>query len=506
MNSTQIKKHLTVIMMLGVAQLGATSTDNIKAQGGTGFTINNIRNFTFDENTIYLEDGSSVPGILAQGGTGFKVRFRIGNDVNQNVTIGTVEEVDFINTYKGPVTSINPLKVFDVDMLLTSNTYFDDVSLNDINLGDELKISGFIDANSTAIITRVELPDEALTEWKITGYVSNKTMTHFNIDNQLIEIDGTIDNCDSGLVDGEFVEVKATPAVNFFQGTTLVGVTEIECVSEDISTTPGEFIPVVVEGFVEAEDVDLNHVFFMSGQTYRVTGFTTYENGELEDVIVGAKLEVEGELNSTTSEILVNKVKFNEIRFRIDAPVMPTDVTVGSSIQILGQPVLGTPQLDDEDNVLENGLTVERSIEVRGFADEDGNLYATRIRDEGSPGQDEIRVEGKVTHINPPFFEVYGITIDTSTSILIDINGDEVDQATFFAQLSIGVEVEIEEGSVDDMTDIVSGGKIVIDEEDDDDSDEIDQHAKQLNGINYALGVGTVTSPPDLIFQNSFEN
>ncbi len=152
--------------------------------------------------------------------------------------------------------------------------------------------------------------------------------------------------------------------------------------------------------------------------------------------------------------------------------------------------------------ILLTGLIEETQVEVRGFADDAGNLFATRIQDKGSPEIDKVSVEGKVTAVAIPIFEVFGVVVDTSSSILIDINGDEVDQNTFFSQLSVGVEVEIEEATMSFVTDVVSGGSIVIDEEDDDDSDE---PSLKVNSISQALGVGTVTSPPDEIYNSSFE-
>ena len=84
----------------------------VQGQGGTGFTVNNVRNFTVDQNTIIKEDGVIIPGIDGQGGTGFKVRYRV-TDVSPDVTSGILEELDFINTHIGPVTSLDPFKLFN---------------------------------------------------------------------------------------------------------------------------------------------------------------------------------------------------------------------------------------------------------------------------------------------------------------------------------------------------------------------------------------------------------
>lgn len=477
-------------------------TPTIHGQGGTGITINDIRNFQIDQNTIVREDGVVVPAVRGQGGTGFKVRYRIGNDVNPSITNGTLDQVDLINTHKGPVTSLDPFRIFNVDAQITADTFFDDnLAFEDINIGDELKLSGFVDSNSSLLVSRVEADNDPLVEWKLSGYVSGLTATEFNIQNQVVVIGGVVpDNCNTGFNDGVFVEVKATPDAMFMAGSPLTTVTQIECNPEDIVTLPGNVIPVALEGLVDFEDIELNNLFTIAGQQINVTGSTVYINGEVDDIVIGAKVEVEGLMNTTTSIIDALKVKFKEVRFKFEEPVLPADVSIGQSIQLYGRTILTTPQLRDEDGIMGSGLGVETQVEVRGYADSDGNLYATRVRERGNPDPNDVSADGQITAINDPLIEVFGVTVDTSTSVFFDINNLPISAVDFFNQIAVGTEVEVEQAVVNELTNVISGGIIRIDEEDD-----FTFSVTTKAGATEGLGVGTITGLPDLIFADSFE-
>ncbi len=498
----RFKQTLCVMAMTFSLSVSAEKADSlIKGQSEAGLTINNIRNFQLDQNTIIKEDGIVVPVINGQGGTGFKVRYQIGSDVNATVTTGTIEEINLINTHKGPITSLDPFKIFNVDAQITADTFFDDnLVFDDLLVGDELKLSGFVDSNSTLLVSRVEADNEALVEWKLSGYVSNLNGGQFNIQNQVVVIGGVTPNdCGLGLSEGDFVEISAIPDVLFEAGSSLTTVTIIECKPEGIGTLPGDVIPVALEGMVDFEDIELNSLFSIAGQQVNVSGNTIYINGEVDDIVVGAKVEVEGLMNTTTSIIDALKVKFKEVRFKFEEPVLPADVTPGESIQLFGKVILSTPQLRDEDNILGSGLAMETQVEVRGYADSDGNLYATRVRERGNPDPSDVSADGQITALNDPMIEVFGITVDTTNSIFFDINGIPISSVDFFNQIALGTELEIEDASINENTHVISGGIIRIDEDDSNKSMSV------IAGATKALGVGTITNLRDVIFTDSFE-
>ncbi|MCB1583905.1 MAG: DUF5666 domain-containing protein [Marinicella sp.] len=495
-------KTLYLIALILVTSVTLAKDDNtLFGQGGTGIIINSYRNFDISQTTIVKEDGQQIPAIRGQGGTGFKVRFTVGSDVNSTMTGGTLEAIEYINTHKGPVTSLDPFRIFNVDALLTGDTFYDDgLTFDDLVVGEELKISGYVDTNSTLIVSRVERDNDPLTEWKLSGYVANLTATHFNIADQLVET-GTalIDNCVGGLQNGDFVEIKSQPDAGFTSGSTMSSVTKIECVPPGVVGDPGATLPIALEGIVDFEDIEFNNMFSIAEQAVTVDLNTVYINGEVDDIVVGAKVEVEGFIDTTTSEITAIKVKFKEVRFKFEEPVLPGDVVVGESIQLFGRTILNTPQLRDEDGIIGSGLGLETQVEVRGYADSEGNLYATRVRERGNPDAADVNADGQITAIAEPFIEVYGVVVDTSASVFFDINNSPISLSQFFAQIEIGTEVEVEDSSVNEMTNVISAVIVRIDEPDDLDA------PKTLAGFSQGLGIGTVTGLTDLIFKNSFD-
>jgi len=299
-----------------------------------------------------------------------------------------------------------------------------------------------------------------------------------------------------GLQNGDFVEIKATPDMSFTAGSALVTVTDIECQEPGIIVDPGTFIPVALEGIVDMEDIDGSSRFAIAGQLINVDAMTVYINGEIDDIVVGAKVEVEGLMNTTTSEIDAIKVKFKEVRFKFEEPVSPGDVVPGVSIQLFGQVILNTPQLRDEDGIMASGLNSETQVEVRGYRDRDGNLFATRVRERGNPDPSDVGVDGQIIEFIPNGLIVSGVTVDTSGSLFLDQNGTPISAAQFDAMVAVGTEVEIE-GTV--SNDVVTAFITQIDE-DDDVGNTVENHRGTVGGH----GIGTITGG-DLIFSNSFE-
>jgi hypothetical protein len=137
---------------------------------------------------------------------------------------------------------------------------------------------------------------------------------------------------------------------------------------------------------------------------------------------------------------------------------------------------------------------------VRGYADSEGNLYATRVRERGNPDAGDVLADGQITAINDPLIEVFGVTVDTSGSVFFDINNMPISSTEFFNQITLGTEVEVGDATVNEATNVISFGVIVIDE-----ADDINRPNKQKLGATEALGVGTITGVTDVIFADSFE-
>jgi hypothetical protein len=503
MTTTHYKrmKHISSLTFLlaSWASLAAEEPPlSLMAQGGTGYRINDLRSFEVDENTLYFEDGSVITETRAQGGTGYKIRYRIVDPAN-NLRSGTLTELDLINVYKGPVVSLSPLKIFAVDNLITGNTvWIDDLDPGQLQLGDELKISGFVDTASLVLITRAEISED-LTEWKLSGYVEQLNGTNFQLDQQWVAFQPQdVSGCSGPLAEGRFVEVKASPVNNFKLGDPLNTVLSIECIDQQVLPDEDD-AQVIIEGFID--EVEPDEDFFLAGQFIGVDSGTRYIRGKAEDIQERIKVVVEGTADDVTGDVLADKVRFLEPRINLTVPVLPEN-QLGDQFFVAGVVLNVTPQTQDPDGVLPV-LQEPRRLRFKGYDYGAGELFITRIDERGQVDYDDVGLNGEVNLINQPLIEVFGVSIDTTNSQFFDQNGVSVNAAAFFAQLVIGTEVELDVATLDPNTGLISGGELTIQEfPEPDHSQPGDPDAQGGTGVR---GVGTISGTPDVIFIGSFD-
>ncbi len=472
----------------------------IKAQGGTGFQINDIRNFEVTEDTLYMEDGETIPAIMAQGGTGYKVRYKVSN-TSPNLTTGVLDEIDLISIYKGPLLSTSPLKVFNISGLVNSQTYFaNNLSLDDLVPGNTVVVSGFIDNESVAVITRIELVNE-LAEWKLSGFVDNLTANQFSINNQTINYSpNVVGSCNSSLANGDFVEVFAQPVVNFELNDNLDSVTQINCV--DRSVVPNhDSGTVIIEGMIDA--LNVNNGFVLAGQNVEVSRKTRYVRGRPEDIQEGIKIEVEGTADNVSGTVSANSVRFTGARINLTMPVAPNNFN-SPVLNVAGVALQVTPQTLDPDGVIAGGFNATKQLQLRGYSLAASELYVTRINERGSVDYGDVSIEGEISALDQPIVELFGIKVDTLDSLFYDDKGLAINANDFFAMVSNGSKVLVKNGTLNPESGLVSGGELIIKTLI---SKTIIQSGSSVKvGGEQVFGVGHITSLPDGIFKAEFEN
>jgi hypothetical protein len=176
----------------------------------------------------------------------------------------------------------------------------------------------------------------------------------------------------------------------------------------------------------------------------------TYEYGSSDDLIDGARVEVEGTLNAA-SQLVVNEVKFKvESDIEIKAPIegLPSQSDTGIwSISMLGRPITinDRTQFEDESEIGETYFSIEditdgQWLEVKAFEDDEGNLIASRIEREDA--SDTVEIEGVFSMADGDVLTVAGfsIIVDGQTSL-----PSGLDLAAFMDSLVAGsTELEVE--------------------------------------------------------------
>ncbi|VAW42145.1 hypothetical protein MNBD_GAMMA01-712 [hydrothermal vent metagenome] len=486
-----------------------TSTLMVMQLSAVNLTVNDIRNFTIDSNTVITLDGALIsPSLLDIIGTGgYKIRFRINDDVNPTISQGTFSEINLISDIIAPITSTQPLMILDQEVFTTAATVLENInSSNQLVVGDLVKVSGVISAIDNSLeLSRLEL-DNSMSEWKLRGFARNITATTFTIGDLTININGvTATNCANGFINNSFVSIKTSPDASYVSGQPLTTLTSIECQTPDVDEDSNNSIPVVVEGVI-SEFVDLVS-FKINNLTVFFDATTGFDNGEVEHIDIGTKVEVQGMLDTNNRLIDAQTIRFIHYRVKIIAPVAPADITLNQSIGIMGVNVRIIPQTRDDNNIISSGLDEPRQIEVRGFVDSAGNIFAQRVKDKGEVELDESELRGGVTAINQPFITVLGITID-STNSLFELDDNMVDMTTFFAQLQVGMQISIEDAIYDSSTNTLSFGEIEIEEQElEDEPDDNKQlspgNKRDIIGTG-GIGIATITGT-EVIFNSSFE-
>lgn len=490
-------KHRILFSLLAATSLVSAedqSRETIRAQGGTGYKINDLRIFEADQNTLYKEDGQTIPQTRAQGGTGYKINYRVV-DTSPNLIRGTLTELDLVNVIKGPVVSLSPFKVFDVDQVITSGTVFvDDLLPQDIQLGDQVKLSGFVDSESLVLVTRIER-DQNLADWKLSGLVSNLTAGTFQINQQVVQFaPADLQSCNASLANGEYVEVTATPDPAHLISDPVDTVVSVTCV--DRRVMPDEDgAPVIIEGMID--QIGMNSDFYIAGQFINVLPQTTFIRGKAADMQERIKVVVEGTADDTTGDIQADKIRFIEPRINLTVPVEPADFSA-DQFSVAGVVLNVTPQTQDPDGLL-GGLLTTTQIRFRGYDYGDGDLYVSQLTVNGMPDVDESSLTGEVSNIAQPLLHVFGVTIDTSTSAFFDEDGLPITANEFFNQVVLEAEVELENATLNTVTGVLSGGDLSL-------LGLPENLVTRAQGGTGVRGVGTISGTPDVIFIGSFDS
>ena len=429
----------------------------------TGFgsvIINDVRVFTIDSETKILRDGGEITEAeLELEGAGFMTRVEIGTDVSPDFTSGTAVTVAVDNNIKGPVTAINPLTVLGQSVVATADTVLAGLTgITDLAVTDAVEVSGFSDDNNVIQATRIQRKAGGIPVWKLTGRVSNVTPGGFNISTQSVLLNGVVPrDCGTGLVNGDLVEVRAAQDPAFVAGNPLVTVTDIECTQPGLglpANADGTLLRAEVEGLVTT--ITSPNDFVVGGQRVQTTAATSFESGAAEDVVPGAKLEAEGELDTSTGILSTEKIKFRETRVRIEAPVNVQGGGLGSSFTIMDIiPVNTTSLTEDDDGLVDgSGPAGNIQVEVRGFVDSSGTVFANEVRERGTTDLTDVRLRGPATDTCDPLagdnelaiLDVIVDTADPDTSFS-DTGGPLPDNTALCNLVSTGTAVQVENGT-----------------------------------------------------------
>ncbi|MBI5445020.1 MAG: hypothetical protein HY900_27890 [Deltaproteobacteria bacterium] len=403
--------------------------------------------------------------IAMDGATATEDKLKVGmvveveGTVNADGTTGTATRVAFDDTIQGPVANPSPNGTFTAmgqEVVTVQDTEFSRAAgavgvgatpgFNDVVADAQVEVSGAVDDLGRVVATHVQLKP-AGAESEVTGRVDSANPLVVAGVTVTTGVGTTFPNFPAGTSPavGDIVEAKGT-----FAGGSLAAT------SVELKTGLGNVNNFHFEGFVTSGDANS---FVVSGghldQTLTVTtsGATVFAGGPRADLILGTKVEVEGNLTGGT--LAATRVRFREnVRLQIVSGLASADlanivlrnlsaVTVESNV---------LTRVTDASAIA--GIGLNDQLEIRGRKSRDGTIIATRLRIDNAPGGnlDRVIIRGPVEAVAGSNLTLLGLTVNTAATGIVfrpnddnsvDANELTISQAAFMAQVRTGTVVKV---------------------------------------------------------------
>ena len=408
---------------------GTSSTDAITPSNVAGVSSGTITGFgsVFVNGVKFNTDNASV--------------FRGDDQLNdvRELEIGMIVRVEgsiddkiassvrFEEDVKGPAdgpASGDSFSVMGQTIITDPATVFNNTSLTGIAGGDIMEISGLRTANDAIVARFVERKTSPanVNRYSVIGAVRDLDTTSrtFRIDDLTVSY-GAADVTDlpsGNPADGQLVEVK-DDSRTYTPGSLSLAATRVEPQNRLGSAgVPGA--RTEIESIVTR--VNSSSEFEIGGILVRTTASTLFLFGTPDNIVAGARLEVEGVLGSG-GVLQANKVKFEDNDARIQANVDFGGVNVaGGTVTLLGIPVTvtGTTAMEDKrDDVAPFSLSdtlADDYLEIRGFIGANGAFVATELMRDADDSKVELRAPANQIDPIAGTVTLLGVTVTTSGS------------------------------------------------------------------------------------------
>lgn len=417
-----------------------------------------------DSNTIIVVDDEILPaGSPVPAKLGLRSEARFEPNATHAVQ-GAVAAATVIFSYavRGSVTSTDPLRVLGQEVTVTADTGAAGLpagGIDAIAVGDHLDVSGYVDTNSSLQASFIEYLPALTPRWLLSGYVTASSASEIELGPQRVSLDGVAPiDCGASIDVGAFVEIRADSIADFTADSVLDSVTRLTCVVPMPLGTPGSLgaLNGVVGTILSDTAFEFGPYVVSHGE------LTEFRFGSVDDLAPGATIEVDGVFGDDLA-FTADGIQFDAPTIRLEGPVGPADVIAGAegTVQVLANTVRRSAQLRDEDLIYANGINQASQVEVRGYIDSAGVLWATRARLRGAPDPTDARAVGPVDSVDRPLLSILGLTLDTTNVIdFEDPAENPIDADTFFLGAVVGAIVE-QSGSWDGV-DTLSGGVVAL--------------------------------------------
>jgi hypothetical protein len=382
----------------------------------------------------------------------------VTGSVKDDGVTGVAERVIADDILEGAVESIDlstgQFTVLAQTVVVTPDTIFaDDFSLRTLeglSPGDIVEIAGFI-GDGRIIATRVER-DTANDGLEVAGFVTSldSNARTFRINDLVVDYSGAAidDDFPGGApATGDLVEAEG---VRFENGTLFATKLEfwgnrprIVCDGFDDGDDNDE-CDIELEGYVSA--IASASSFALNGVPVLINSGTSFEDGTAADIVLNARLEVDGFINAD-GVVVATAVDFedDERPIEIEARVQAVDFANGV-VTLLGIRVQLTSRTRFEDfssalafPFRADDISVGDYLEIIGVPSEDTavDVIATKVEREDDD-DNTVSLQGFVESLAQPDLGILGVTVQTTVGTEFELGDDEVSQAEFFGTIQVG--------------------------------------------------------------------
>lgn len=324
-------------------------------------------------------------------------------------------------------------------VVMGQTVLIDDATVFDNNVrpvgGDNVEVNGHIRPNGVIQATFIEKKLINITP-EVRGFVKNHTdgAKTFQIGaltvNYATAITTDMPPPSSSNWNGLMVEVKG----NVFNATTTtLTATKIEPENRGVGNQVDEF---EVEGYVTQVLGAGN--FFISNTQVETTGNTEFRGGTIDEIVVGAKLSVEGRWENGV--LLAKHIKFHE-SVRLEGNIE----TIGTnSFTLTGLPgITVTVNSQTElNNTSLAGLSSGDHVRVRGRLSGTNSMLATRV--DLRSADNDTDLQGPVQSITGSNLVILGVSVDISTIAQFEsVSGSPMNRAAFLAEVRVNSLVKV---------------------------------------------------------------
>lgn len=455
-----------------VAATSPANTTSVTTNGiisGFGSIVVNGVHYSTNSTTISTDDNvQAAEQALAVG-----MMVQLEGSINADGKTGTAKSVKYSAQLEGPVSFIDlankTLTILGQVVAVDDLTVYERVSLNTINIGDILEVSGYFKAPGQFYASRLELETKPTFQIKMYGVVSqlNNTDQTFRLGNLVVSYSSARfeDFTQTQLANGQSVKVKAS---SYDATTNKLVASKIDLEKPSSATTDKVWLAGIIGNYQPDTSLMLN------GQTFLLGANTKFEDGQRSQLANGVSIKLQA--IPVTNGWKAEKISFSQqAMLKLSGHVSALDLnnnsfTIGSTMFVV------TPQTllkDDSNRAIRyfdlKSLVINDYVEVAAFKNADGMNVALKVERENSGSADgSIELKGVPSAIDANGFTLFGKIVVTDANTRYETNDALLSKSEFFNLLNTSTVVEVRA--------VASGNQLLavtlaIDSDQDDDND-----------------------------------